>query len=49
LNPKRELYLCLKDQRKLPLTEISSPQALIEIEQQAIAIANRLNVKIKGI
>ena len=49
LNPKRELYLCLKDQRKLPLTEISSPKPLIEIEQQAIAIANRLNVKIKGI
>merc|ERR1712146_478302 len=49
LNPKRELFLCLKDGRKIPLTEVGSPQPLLKIEQKAIELASFLQVKIEGI
>ena len=49
LNPKRELFLCLKDGRKIPLTEVGSPQPLLRLEQKAIELASFLQVKIEGI
>ena len=44
LNPKRQLLLCLNDNREIPLTGVEQPIALNKIESEAIAIAKWLNV-----
>jgi len=44
LNPKRQLILCLIDNREIPLTGIEQPVALNKIENEAITIAKYLNV-----
>ncbi len=44
LNPKRQLILCLVDNREIPLTGIEQPVALNEIENEAITVAKHLNV-----
>ena len=44
LNPKRQLILCLIDNREIPLTGIEQPVALNEIENEAITVAKYLNV-----
>jgi hypothetical protein len=44
LNPKRQLLLCLLDNREIPLTGIEQPMALNKIEDEAIKIAKYLNV-----
>jgi hypothetical protein len=44
LNPKRQLLLCLNDNREIPLTGIEQPTALNKIENEAISIAKYLNV-----
>ena len=44
LNPKRQLLLCIKDGREIPLTGIEQPRALNEVENEAIDIAKYLNV-----
>jgi hypothetical protein len=44
LNPKRQLLLCLTDNREIPLTGIEEPVALNEIEDDAIRLAKYLNV-----
>lgn len=44
LNPKRQLLLCLVDNREIPLTGIEQPTALNKIENDAINIAKYLNV-----
>ena len=44
INPKRQLLLCLTDNREIPLTGIEEPVALNEIENEAITIAKYLNV-----
>ena len=44
INPKRQLFLCLKDSREIPLTGIEQPFALNKIEDEAIIIAKYLNV-----
>jgi hypothetical protein len=44
INPKRQLILCLFDNREIPLTGIEEPMALTEIENEAIKIAKYLNV-----
>ena len=44
LNPKRQLLLCLTDNREIPLTGIEQPVALNKIEDEAITIAKYLNV-----
>lgn len=44
LNPKRQLLLCLNDNREIPLTGIEQPTALNKIENDAISIAKYLNV-----
>nr|ARO90934.1 photosystem I assembly protein ycf4 [Corynoplastis japonica] len=49
LNPKREIYLELKDSRLIPLTRVGQPMALTEIENQAIAIAQFLGVVVEGL
>jgi hypothetical protein len=44
LNPKRQLLLCLVDNREIPLTGVEQPVALNKIEDEAIKIAKYLNV-----
>ena len=44
INPKRQLLLCLKDSREIPLIGIEQPMALNKIEDEAIKIAKYLNV-----
>ncbi len=44
INPKRQLILCLVDNREIPLTGIEQPMALNKIEDEAITIAKYLNV-----
>ena len=44
LNPKRQLLLCLKDSREIPLTGVDRPVALNQIELEAVNIAKHLNV-----
>jgi|TARA_B110000902_G_scaffold264336_1_gene345583 hypothetical protein len=44
LNPKRQLLLCLTDNREIPLTGVERPIALNKIEDDAITIAKYLNV-----
>jgi hypothetical protein len=44
LNPKRELFLCLNDNREIPLTGVNQPTALNKIETEALNLAKYLNV-----
>ena len=44
LNPKRQLFLCLNDNREIPLTGVDQPTALIKIETEALNLAKYLNV-----
>ena len=47
LNPKRQLFLCLKDNREIPLTDIAQPAALDKIEKEAVALAKFLGVNLE--
>tara|TARA_B110000444_G_C18613230_1_gene488667 strand:+ start:177 stop:749 length:573 start_codon:yes stop_codon:yes gene_type:complete len=44
LNPRRQLFLCLKDSREIPLIGIDQPLALTKIENEAINLAKYLNI-----
>jgi len=44
LNPKRQLFLCLIDNREIPLTGSGQPIALNEIETEALKLARYLNI-----
>jgi len=44
INPKRQLLLCLADNREIPLTGIEQPMALNKVEDEAIKLAKYLNV-----
>lgn len=44
INPRRQLLLCLLDNREMPLTGLEQPAALNKIEDEAITIAKYLNV-----
>jgi len=44
LNPKRQLLLCLKDSREIPLTGVDQPMALSTIENEAVGLAKYLNI-----
>lgn len=49
LSPKREIYLKMKDQRQIPLTKVSGPISINEVETQAKDIATFLNLNLEGI
>lgn len=49
LNPKREICLRTKDSREIPLTNVSKPLLLSEIEAQAVELAKFLDVFVEGI
>ena len=48
LNPKREIYLCTKDQRQIPLTRIGEPLLLSSIEEEAVNLSSYLNVPLES-
>ncbi len=48
LNPKREIYLCTKDQRQIPLTRIGEPLLLSSIEEEAVNLSMYLNVPLES-
>nr|YP_009122226.1 hypothetical protein [Vertebrata lanosa]AJH65984.1 hypothetical protein [Vertebrata lanosa] len=48
LSPKREIYLCMKDKRQIPLTKVGEPISISNIEAQAREIALFLNINIEG-
>ena len=48
LNPKREIYLCTKNNQEIPLTRVGQPLLLSEIEEQATELANLINVKLEN-
>jgi hypothetical protein len=49
LNPKRIIYLCLKDERRIPLTPINEPITISEIENEASDLAKFLNLKLENL
>lgn len=46
-NPKRTLYMRIKGKRDIPLTQISQPLTLEEIEGQAVELARFLQVSLE--
>lgn len=48
LNPRRTLFLCTKDQRKIPLYPSSQLFTLENLESRASEIANILGVNLEG-
>lgn len=48
LNPKREIYLCTKDQRQIPLTRVGEPLLLSSIEEEAVELSLFLNVPLEN-
>ena len=49
LNPKREIYLQTKDQREVPITRVGEPLLLSQIEEEAVELANFLNIPLEGL
>ena len=49
LNPTRTLYLCLKDDRKIPLSPVQEPIAISMLEQQAASLAKFLDLKLENL
>ena len=46
LNPKRIVYLCTKDERRIPLTPVQEPLELSLVEKQATNLAKFLDVNL---
>jgi len=46
LNPKRIIYLCLKDERKIPLTPVQQPITISNLEEKAADLAKFLDLKL---
>lgn len=49
LNPKRIIYLCLKDERKIPLTPVQQPTTISNLEEEAADLAKFLNLKLENL
>jgi hypothetical protein len=49
LNPQRNIYLCLKDERKIPLTPVQQPDSISDLEGQATDLAKFLNLKLENL
>ncbi|MGE5656408.1 MAG: photosystem I assembly protein Ycf4 [Actinomycetota bacterium] len=49
LNPRRAIYLKLKDRRQLPLTRVGQPLPLTEVENQGAQLARFLAVPLEGL
>ncbi len=49
LNPKRIIYLCLKDERKIPLTPVQQPNTISNLEEEAAELAKFLDLKLENL
>jgi hypothetical protein len=49
LNPKRSIYLCLKDDRNIPLTPVQEPTSISNLEEEAASLAKFLDLKLENI
>ena len=49
LNPTRSIYLCLKDERTIPLTPVQEPSAISTLEEKAADLAKFLDVKLENL
>ena len=49
LNPKRSLYLRVKDRRDVPLTRVGEPLSLSELENQGAQLARFVGVPLEGL
>lgn len=49
LNPQRTIYLCLKDERKIPLTPVQQPDSISDLEDQAADLAKFLDLKLENL
>ena len=45
LNPTRSIYLCLKDERNIPLTPVQEPINIASLEEKATDLAKFLDLK----
>ena len=49
LNPKRVIYLCLKDERQIPLTPVEQPSSISNLEENAADLAKFLELKLENL
>ena len=49
LNPTRSIYLCLKDERKIPLTPVQEPTSISNLEEEASSLAKFLDLKLENL
>ena len=49
LNPTRSIYLCLKDERKIPLTPVQEPISISDLEEEAADLAKFLELKLENL
>lgn len=49
LNPARTIYLCLKDERQIPLTPVQEPTSISDLEEEAADLAKFLSLKLENL
>ena len=49
LNPTRSIYLCLKDERNIPLTPVQEPMSISSLEEQAADLAKFLDLNLENL
>ena len=49
LNPTRSIYLCLKDERKIPLTPVQEPTSISNLEEEASSLAKFLDLNLENL
>ena len=49
LNPTRSIYLCLKDERSIPLTPFQQPISISDLEEEAANLAKFLDLKLENL
>ena len=49
LNPTRSIYLCLKDDRNIPLTPVQEPTAISSLEEEAADLAKFLDLTLENL
>ena len=49
INPRRIIYLCTKDEREIPLTQVEQPRSLEILETEASNLAKFLNINLEGL
>ncbi len=49
LNTTRSIYLCLKDERQIPLTPVQEPTSISDLEEAAADLAKFLDLKLENL